>query len=109
MAGNKHPADARFISSRLWRDYIRPRQLRNNPLCEDCKAEGKLVLATTVDHVQVPNGDPHLQRSPTNYRSLCDSHHSRKTNAQARGGYTYQLDAEGYPTSPAHPANRPNK
>ena len=67
------------------------------------------MLATTVDHVIVPNGDGHLQRSPTNYRSLCDSHHARKTNAQARGGYTYDMDSDGYPTSALHPANRPNR
>ena len=109
MAHNKHPADAKFINSRLWRDWIRAKQLRDHPLCEDCRVEGRVTVATTVDHVIVPNGNATLQRSPSNFRSLCDSHHSRKTNAQARGGYTYQLDAEGYPTSPLHPANRPNK
>ena len=108
MAHNKHPADARFINSRLWRDHIRAKQLRDHPLCEECKAEGKTTVATSVDHVIVPNGDPTLQRSPSNFRSLCDSHHSRKTNAQARG-YTHDLDADGYPISPLHPANRPSK
>ena len=107
MAHNKHPGDARFISSRAWRDYIMPKQLRAHPLCEDCKAEGKTVLATSVDHVIVPNGDPTLQRLPSNFRSLCDSHHSRKTNAQDRG-YTRDIDLDGYPIDAAHPANRPS-
>ena len=59
MAHNKHPADAKFINSRTWRDWIRAKQLRDHPLCEDCRDQGRTTLATTVDHVIVPNGDPH--------------------------------------------------
>jgi hypothetical protein len=106
MAQNRNPADAKFIASRAWRDHIRPAQLRRQPLCEDCKAEGKTTTATTVDHVVVPNGDPPLQRSPSNLKSLCDSHHSHKTRSQDRG-YSNEIDPmTGFFTDPRHPSNR---
>lgn len=54
---------------------IRRAHLAVHPLCEDCKAAGRVTPATEVDHADgnVKNNEP------GNHRSLCKSHHSRKT------------------------------
>jgi 5-methylcytosine-specific restriction protein A len=54
-----------------------------NILCIDCKAEGKEVFATEVDHEIPHRGDQELFWDQTNWRPRCKVHHSRKT---ARGG-----------------------
>lgn len=69
-AGERRPYDRR-----AWRDRIRPMKLRANPLCEDCRARGLVVVATEVDHV---NGDP-TDNADQNLRSLCKPCHSTKT------------------------------
>jgi 5-methylcytosine-specific restriction protein A len=79
---NKHPADARFLQSREWRDRIQPLQLARHPLCNHCEQMGRVTPAAQVDHIQVPNGDRVLQRDSENLMSLCAPCHSRKTRAQ---------------------------
>lgn len=64
-----------------WRGAI----LADEPLCRACKAEGRVVLATDVDHI-VPKS-----RGGTDVRSnlqpLCHECHSRKTMSEGiRGG-----------------------
>lgn len=61
---------------------MRKAHLEEHPLCEDCRAEGLTVEATEVDHVDgdVQNNDP------SNHRSQCKSHHSRKT-ARENGAF----------------------
>ena len=102
---NRHPDDARFLQTRLWRDRIQPRQLHIEPLCRRCKERGLTTVADQVDHIVVPNGNGILQRDPSNHQSLCASCHSIKTNGQGRG-WTNEMDADGYPLSPLHPSNR---
>jgi len=65
----------RFYDKRLWRDRIRPAQLRREPLCEACLMKGKTVLATDVDHI---DGNPY-DNDEENLQSLCHECHSRKT------------------------------
>ena len=96
---NRHPDDARFLQTRLWRDHLQPRQLHIEPLCRRCKAKGRTTVADQVDHIVVPNGNGILQRDPSNHQSLCASCHSIKTNGQGRG-WTNEMDADGYPLSP---------
>ena len=62
-----------------WR-RIRRMHLCANPLCEDCRAQGRVTPATEVHHV-VPlrDGGTHGE---TNLRALCKSCHSKRT---ARG------------------------
>jgi 5-methylcytosine-specific restriction protein A len=102
-----HP-DQKFLQSRLWRDHIRPKHLRDNPLCEGCGEAGLKVPADQVDHIVVPNGDPALQRAPGNLQSLCASCHSQKTHGHKGHGRQFLTDigADRYPIDPRHPACR---
>lgn len=77
-----HRQVPRFYNKRAWRDRIRPRQLREHPLCQDCQDEGFVKPATDVDHL---DGNPN-NNAPENLRSRCHSHHSRKT-AAVDGGF----------------------
>jgi 5-methylcytosine-specific restriction protein A len=58
------------------------RYLAQNPLCGECKKEGRVTLATCVDHVVPHRGDKSLLRDWNNLQSLCGPHHNKKT---ARG------------------------
>ena len=68
---NRHPDDARFLQTRLWRDHLQPRHLHMEPLCRSCKAKGRITVAEQVDHIIVPNGNGIQQRDPSNHQSLC--------------------------------------
>lgn len=68
----------RFRSSRTWK-RIRAQVLREEPLCQDCKGEGRTELAVTVDHVVPLQVNLALARVRTNLRSLCASCHARKS------------------------------
>ena len=94
-----HP-DQRFLQTRAWRDHLRPAQLTREPLCEKCQELGRVVAATQVDHIVVPNGDYRLQRDPTNFRSLCAECHGRKTRGKT---YSKEVGLDGLPIDPAHP------
>jgi 5-methylcytosine-specific restriction endonuclease McrA len=72
---------------RAWRDRIQPEQLRREPLCHECLAQGKVTAATDVDHV---DGDP-FNNVPANLRSLCRGCHARKT-IKHDGGFGRPVD-----------------
>lgn len=60
---------------------VRDRRLqRTHYLCEDCKAEGRVTLATVVDHI-IPLilGGPDTDE---NTRNLCDEHNAIRTAEQ---------------------------
>ena len=93
---------------------LRSLKLQTEPLCEECRAAGRLKPAGVVDHI-VPikhGGDafPPLE----GLRALCHPCHSRKTargveagafkSKRARGS----CDAEGRPLDAAHPWNGGN-
>jgi 5-methylcytosine-specific restriction endonuclease McrA len=79
-----HP-DVIFLKSKDWR-LLRRVQLAKDPFCKHCQLRGYLVIATEVDHIEVPNGDPVLQRSPSNFQSLCKQCHGHKTRHQGKQG-----------------------
>ncbi len=60
--------------------------LRSYPLCVVCQAEGKLTVATDVDHITPHKGDMVLFWDASNWQSLCRAHHSQKT-AREDGGF----------------------
>ena len=55
------------------RDWQRVRKLKlqAHPLCEPCKARGKLVPATTVNHIKAIEERPDLRLDLANLRSCC--------------------------------------
>lgn len=53
--------------------------LAENPLCAECRKRGKLEPATRVDHVIPHRGDRRLFWDRSNWQSLCETCHNRKT------------------------------
>jgi 5-methylcytosine-specific restriction enzyme A len=87
----KRPRDQRPSSSQRgydarWR-RARKRFLSAHPLCEDCREQGRSVIATDVDHKIAVSGplDP-LFWDVRNWRPCCHACHSRKTVA-VDGGF----------------------
>lgn len=62
----------------------RARHLRNSPLCVMCEAEGRVELATVVDHRVPHRGDQARFWDETNWQSLCATHHSSHKQRQER-------------------------
>ena len=58
--------------------------LRHNPLCVFCKAQGRIPQAEQVDHIEVCGDDPRLQRDPLNIRSLCRECHRIRHGARQK-------------------------
>ncbi|WP_073338041.1 HNH endonuclease [Clostridium grantii] len=66
-----------------WRK-ARNRFLKANPLCVRCKAEGKLIKATVVDHIEPHRGDKVLFWDESNWQQLCKKCHDNKTMTEDR-------------------------
>jgi 5-methylcytosine-specific restriction protein A len=64
---------------------VRLRFLREHPLCVACEAEGKIGVATEVDHIIPHRGNMALFWKPDNWQPLCKPHHSVKTQVELGG------------------------
>lgn len=85
MNKDRH-SDFNYHSPR-WR-RVRDAYIKDNPLCEQCKREGKINLYQkgnyfAVDHIKPIRlgGDPY---NPDNLQTLCEPHHAQKS-AKERG------------------------
>ncbi len=82
-----HPEPAR---SAYRRGYNRKWQkaskvfLNTYPLCVKCKAEGRLVKATVVDHIKPHKGNQELFWDKSNWQPLCKHCHDVKTMTEDR-------------------------
>lgn len=74
----------RVYDRRVWRDQIRPAQLRREPLCRFCLEDGRTEAAAEVDHI---DGDPWNNRED-NLRSLCKPCHTGRTSRDQVHGAT---------------------
>jgi 5-methylcytosine-specific restriction protein A len=93
---NRNPLDNAFLHTPAW-EKIRRMALAREPLCRHCKAIGRVVAASQVDHILVPNGNTALQRDLENMQALCHRHHSMKTRHQDKGNnipYSLGRDSE---------------
>jgi len=88
-----------------WQE-LRRIKLQNYPLCEQCMKQGRLEVATVVDHnVGVSAGGnpfPPLEE----LTSLCERCHNRKTRVHDQLGQELidkGCDERGYPLDPRHP------
>lgn len=64
----------------------RERYLREHPLCVYCQREGRVTVATVVDHIEPHRGDDVLFWNESNWQGLCASHHSKdKQREEAKG------------------------
>jgi 5-methylcytosine-specific restriction protein A len=80
--------------------------LAQHPLCERCKAKGRITAATVVNHIKPHKGDITLFFAWSNWQSLCKSCHDGPTQKFERRGYNDDIGEDGWPTDNRHPANR---
>lgn len=83
--------------------------LKSHPFCTMCEAEGRLTRAVVVDHTIPHKGDQSLFWDKGNWQSLCKPHHDGDKQSEERTGYSRRLGADGIPTDPHHPFNRPTR
>jgi 5-methylcytosine-specific restriction protein A len=72
-----------FYNSARWK-RLRRAHLNENPLCERCEAEGRLVTAIIAHHKIDRLERPDLALDDANLESVCASHHSRHHNDQRK-------------------------
>jgi 5-methylcytosine-specific restriction protein A len=72
-----------FYNSVSWRE-TRKTKLHKDPLCEDCKEKGIIKEAHSVDHIKPRKWWPELSLVIDNLRSLCKSHHAKKSAKEQR-------------------------
>ena len=70
-----------FYNLWIWRKPggLRAQVLMRDPLCVECKAEGKVVPATEADHIEPHHGDMDKFMDIEGCQGLCKMHHSAKT------------------------------
>jgi len=74
-----NPTHKKFYSTYIWQKS-RDRKIKGTPLCEFCRAEGRLVPATLVHHIQALEFDGE-QLNQDNLMSLCGEYHHRKIHS----------------------------
>lgn len=78
MSRNKYYQS--LLNAKKWKE-LRQWKLNQNPLCELCQREGKVVSAVDVHHItpvetgQTQDEMKQLAYDPTNLQSLCIAHH----------------------------------
>ena len=60
--------------------------LSSNPLCVMCRDDGRVELATVVDHIVPHRGDMSVFWNRSNWQSLCSTHHSSDKQRMERTG-----------------------
>ena len=96
--------DRRSRQAEAWRPWYgtarwqrrRAEQLRYQPLCERCLAQGLTVRATVANHRIAHKGDPVLFWEGE-LESVCKSHHDRDIQREERGRPAQSLDSDGWP------------
>ena len=94
-----------FYKRASW-ERRRLHQLRIHPLCAFCLQRGLVAAASVVDHVEPHHGDWNkFVFSPL--QSLCKSCHDSSKRFIELRGHSIDVDDDGWPTDPRHPANKP--
>lgn len=95
---------SRLRGRRLQR--IRTEYFALHPLCEHCEQNGKVRLATELDHrIALDNGGKDFNEDPSQKQGLCADCHAIKTSTDL-GHKPVGGDAQGMPTDPRHPWNQ---
>jgi len=81
----KKPHYHRWYGLARWKK-LRRSQLRKDPLCAMCKAEGFVRAANVVDHITAHKGNEVLFWDPDNLQSLCKRHHDSDKQRFEKGG-----------------------
>jgi 5-methylcytosine-specific restriction enzyme A len=110
-----NPAHNPWYSTSKWQRRRRD-QLRREPLCAMCLANGLPVPANVADHKRAHKGDANSFWFGE-LQSLCSLCHSGVKQREEYGQHPpgnarpYRLDVgeDGWPLDPAHPANVPRQ
>ena len=76
--GEERLADQRFYNGTRWRK-VREVQLGRYPLCEQCRRQGRTVVAKHVHHIVPRKKMQELAYVLSNLESLCKPCHSKET------------------------------
>lgn len=79
---------------------LRERFLRNNPLCRFCERDGRIEVATVVDHIKAHEGSQELFWDETNWQPLCKPCHDSEKKRIENGGRTVAIGLDGWPADP---------
>jgi Restriction endonuclease len=81
MRDKKTPEQRQFYSSYEWTMKSREHR-QHEPLCRECKARGKVIPGTLVDHIiPIENGGDRWD--DRNLQTLCDPCHNRKRQLES--------------------------
>jgi 5-methylcytosine-specific restriction endonuclease McrA len=81
-------------------------QLRIEPLCAECKRNGKTTPARVADHVTPHRGDWNAFRLGK-LQSLCFECHNRRKQVEEIRGYNPTIGPDGYPVDQRHSVYAP--
>jgi 5-methylcytosine-specific restriction protein A len=79
IAYNRTRTDKDLVSlygTQRWKK-LRRMKLHQDPLCEICKKEGKIVAAELVHHIAEAKDNPEMFFNMNNLQCLCESCHNR--------------------------------
>jgi 5-methylcytosine-specific restriction protein A len=100
--GHQQGQHQHLYGTQRWR-RLSLAQLRREPLCSYCQAQGRITPATVADHVVPHSGDHHLFFGGK-LQSLCKFHHDSAKKSEENRGYSTLLDLDGRPIDPKHPS-----
>ena len=80
--------------------------LNHNVLCVMCRANGRVVAATLVDHIIPHKGDMAVFWDVNNWQALCKNCHNNDKQFIDNNKYKKDVDDNGWPVDPQHPANK---
>ncbi len=80
-------------------------QLRDEPLCQLCKARGLVVPATVANH-KTPHRGNWLLFIEGALQSVCKPCHDGVIQREEKRGHVIGCDDAGRPSDPLHPWNR---
>lgn len=92
-----------FYKTAAWQ-HRRKAQLSVQPLCERCKAQGRIVAASVVHHVTPHKGDWQLFIAGPVASSCKPCHDSIEQSIEVRG-FDTSIGVDGWPVDNNHPAN----
>lgn len=93
-----------FYKRKIWQS-LRKRKLLEQPLCERCKMNNRLIEATTVHHIIAHKGNYELFKNYDNLQSVCKRCHDVVEQSIERRGYDVGVDVDGWPKDERHPFN----
>lgn len=81
--GRTEASQSGFYTSSAW-IKVRDRRRKESPICIECEKQGRIRPMKIVDHIISVEERPDLALDLSNTQSLCDFHHTLKTNADKK-------------------------